>query len=76
MFGIFARAMIGVTASDSPELVGPQMACTFSGRDHLLGGIDGLGRIALRVAGDDLDLAALHAAGGVDRFGGEQRRRD
>jgi len=25
-----ARAMIGVTASDSPEFVGPQMACTLS----------------------------------------------
>src|SRR5450759_2177627 len=30
MFGILARAMIGVTASDSPEFVGPQMACTLS----------------------------------------------
>ena len=29
MLGILKRAMIGVTASDSPELVGPQMACTF-----------------------------------------------
>jgi hypothetical protein len=29
-FGVFARAMIGVTARDSPELVGPQMACTFA----------------------------------------------
>ncbi len=28
MFGIFARAMIGVTASDSPELVGPQIVWT------------------------------------------------
>src|SRR5450432_2578794 len=28
MFGIFARAMIGVTASDSPELVGPQIEWT------------------------------------------------
>ena len=30
MFGIFARAMIGVVASDSPELVGPQIACTLA----------------------------------------------
>src|ERR1700709_2081831 len=30
MFGILARAMIGVTASDSPELVGPQIALTLS----------------------------------------------
>src|SRR3954470_13599489 len=30
MFGIFARAMIGVTASDSPELVGPQTAWTLA----------------------------------------------
>ena len=30
MFGILARAMIGVIASDSPELVGPQMAWTLS----------------------------------------------
>ena len=30
MFGIFARAMIGVVASASPELSGPQMACTLS----------------------------------------------
>src|SRR4051794_27088538 len=29
-FGILARAMIGVTASDSPELVGPQTAWTLS----------------------------------------------
>jgi len=29
-FGIFWRAMIGTVASASPELVGPQMACTFS----------------------------------------------
>src|SRR5215469_1975314 len=29
MSGIFARAMIGVVASASPELSGPQMACTF-----------------------------------------------
>src|SRR6266436_9774506 len=28
MFGILARAIIGVVASDSPELVGPQMAWT------------------------------------------------
>src|ERR1700733_11709982 len=28
MFGILPRAMIGVVASDSPELVGPQIACT------------------------------------------------
>ena len=30
MFGIFARAMIGVVASASPELNGPQMQCTLS----------------------------------------------
>ena len=72
MFGILARAMIGVTASDSPELVGPQIAWTLSGRDHLLRGVHGLGRIALGVAGDDLDLAALDAAGGVDGLGREQ----
>ena len=30
MFGILPRAMMAVTASDSPELVGPQMACTLS----------------------------------------------
>ena len=29
MLGILARAMIAVTASDSPELVGPQIAWTF-----------------------------------------------
>src|SRR6202000_2195272 len=29
-FGILARAMIGVTASDSPELSGPQIACTLA----------------------------------------------
>src|ERR1700748_2212655 len=29
MSGIFARALIGVTASDSPELSGPQIAWTF-----------------------------------------------
>ncbi len=31
IFGIFARVMIGVMASDSPELVGPQIACTLAG---------------------------------------------
>src|SRR5262245_9465011 len=30
MFGTFARAMIGVVASASPELSGPQIACTLS----------------------------------------------
>ena len=30
MLGILARAMMAVTARLSPELVGPQMACTFS----------------------------------------------
>src|ERR1700761_1734029 len=30
MSGIFARAMIGVVASASPELTGPQMAWTFN----------------------------------------------
>src|SRR5450631_4695424 len=30
MLGILLRAMIGVTASDSPELVGPQIAWTLS----------------------------------------------
>src|SRR6202011_1043682 len=30
MFGIFARAMIGVVARDSPELVGPQIAWTLA----------------------------------------------
>src|SRR5471032_3290850 len=30
MFGMLLRAMIGVTASDSPELVGPQIACTLA----------------------------------------------
>src|ERR1700722_1997136 len=30
MLGILLRAMIAVTASDSPELVGPQIASTFS----------------------------------------------
>ncbi len=39
--------------------------------DHLLGGVDRLGRIALRVAGDEFDLAALDPAGAVDRLDGE-----
>src|ERR1700692_1101750 len=30
MFGILARAMIGVVASASPELNGPQIACTLA----------------------------------------------
>src|SRR6202043_2187702 len=30
MFGILARAMIGVVASDSPELSGPQIAWTLA----------------------------------------------
>ena len=30
MQGIFSRAMIGVVASASPELVGPQIALTFA----------------------------------------------
>src|SRR6266568_2330030 len=30
MFGIFARAMIGVVARDSPELNGPQIAWTLA----------------------------------------------
>ena len=72
MSGIFARAMIGVVASASPELTGPQMRVDFELADHFLGGVDGLGRIALGVAGHDLDLAALDAArrvDGVDREG-------
>ena len=39
--------------------------------DQFLGGVDRLGRIALGVAHDDLDLAALDAAGGVDGIRGE-----
>ena len=37
--------------------------------DHFLRGIYSLGRIALRVTGDDLDFAALDAACGIDRLG-------
>ena len=68
MFGILARAMIGVVASASPELVGPQIACTLAWLIISCVGVHRLGRIALGVAGDDFDLAALDAAGGVDRI--------
>ncbi len=39
--------------------------------DQFLRGIHGLGRIALGVAGDDFELAALDPAGGVDGIGRE-----
>jgi hypothetical protein len=38
--------------------------------NQLLCRVDRLGRVALGVAGDDLDLAALDATCGIDRFGG------
>ena len=71
MFGILRARHDGVVASASPELVGPQIAMHLLAADHVLRGVDRLGRIALRVARDDLDLAALHAAGGVDLLSGE-----
>jgi hypothetical protein len=37
--------------------------------DHFLRGIYSLGRIALRVTGCDLDLAAFDATCGIDRLG-------
>ena len=72
MFGILARAMIGVVASASPELSGPQIACTLDLADQFLGGVDRLGRIALGIAHHDLDLAAFDAAGGIDGLGSER----
>ena len=71
MSGILARAMIGVMASDSPELVGPQMACTLAWLIISWVAFTALVGIALRVANDDLELAALDAAGGIDGVGRE-----
>ena len=71
MFGILARAMIGVVASASPELSRAPDRMDLGLADQFLRGVHRLGRIALGVARDDLDLAALDAACGIDRIDGE-----
>jgi hypothetical protein len=69
MSGILKRAMMGVVAKASPELVGPQIACNLQPAYHFLRRVHRFGGIALGIAGDDFDHSALRATAGIDRIG-------
>ena len=63
---MLARASSGTTASDSPELTGPKTTLDLLALRELGRSVHRLGRIALGVADDQLDLPAVDAAGRVD----------